>query len=711
MTRHEGVGVGLGTGRATQHVARRCAAIPPPYARPHRRDLWLVYHVRDMWTPPQTSRAQGCRGSNRGSPVPCLPPSSTPLPSPTQPALSACLRPRTPPLPNPRNKGREEEQRKARSPMTYPAAAAAAVADEEDESAESPAESLDLVLHHLLPFLLAAALSARSLVGRWRLLHSKLSFLGAALADAAASPHWPSNPLFCDHLLPALRATLRSLRVLSARCLDPSLSTGKLRLQSDLDIAASALTLHLHDLHLLLRSGLLHHDASPSNSSSASDDDAAIVLSLPGPSASRAEVVLFIRDLFARLQIGAIDLKHQALDSLLDLVAADPAKFSRLVAEEGDLPPLLRLLDASDHSLRDRAAAAVSLLASASDASRRAIFEEGVLGPLLRLVDYGPPALKERAAAAIQAMTADPACAWAVSAYGGVSVLVSACHSGSGTPVVQALAAGSLKNVAAIDDIRSAMAEEGAVPALVDLVVSGNLEAQKNATLCLASLASMGGAEIRAAIMQESGLLHLLQFLREAPDPEAIDHALRAISALAASSPAAKLLSSSAPFFAQLTDLVKRGSAGVQQLAATLVADLSPGEDIKRSMAESMPALVKMMECSKPASAQEAAAGALTSLLSVRSNRRELSRDEKSVTRLVQMLDPRNEAVGKELPVAVALALTAGAGGGARKRIAEAGACRHLQKLAEADVPGAKKALQRIAGGRLKNLFSIAWPQ
>ncbi|RWW81793.1 hypothetical protein BHE74_00009776 [Ensete ventricosum] len=49
MTRHEGVGVGLGTARATQHVARRCAAIPPPYARPHRRDLWLVYHVRDMF--------------------------------------------------------------------------------------------------------------------------------------------------------------------------------------------------------------------------------------------------------------------------------------------------------------------------------------------------------------------------------------------------------------------------------------------------------------------------------------------------------------------------------------------------------------------------------------------------------------------------------------------------------------------------------------
>ncbi|RRT49138.1 hypothetical protein B296_00050887 [Ensete ventricosum] len=584
-------------------------------------------------------------------------------------------------------------------------AAAAADDDDGDESPGSPAETLHLILHRLLPFLLTAALSARSLVGRWRLLHSKLSLLLSALVDTSASPHWPSNPLFRDHLLPALRSTLRDLRSLSDRCLDPSLPGGKLRLQSDLDIAASALFLHLHDLNLLLRSGLLHHDSSHSDADAA----AAIVLPVPGPSASRAELALFVRDVFARLQIGTLDLKHKALDSLLDLLAADPAKLSRLVVDEGDLPSLLRLLDPSAHSLlRDRAVAAISHLATASDASRHAVFDEGALGPLLRLLDSGPAALKERAAAAIHAMTADRACAWAVSAYGGVSILVAACHTGSGSPSVQALAAGSLKNVAVIEDSRASMAEDGAIPVLIDLLLSGNIEAQKNAALCLASLAVMGDSAIRAAILQEGGLRRLLQFLRDASDPEAIDHALRAISALSASPAAAKLLSSSPSFFAQLTDLIKRGSPASQQTAASLVSDLAPGEDIKRSVAESMPALVKMMECSKPGSAQQAAAGALTSLLAVPSNRREMSRDEKSVTRLVQMLDPRNDAVGKQLPVAVVLALMAGRGS-ARKRISEAGACHHLQKLAEADVPGAKKALQRISGGRLKQLFSIGW--
>ncbi|WOK98453.1 protein CELLULOSE SYNTHASE INTERACTIVE 1-like [Canna indica] len=88
---------------------------------------------------------------------------------------------------------------------------------------------------------------------------------------------------------------------------------------------------------------LHHHDASPSNSAF----DATIVLPLPGPSASRAELAFFVCGLFARLQIGALDLKQKVQDSLLELLASDLAKLSRVTAEEGDLPYLLRLLHSS----------------------------------------------------------------------------------------------------------------------------------------------------------------------------------------------------------------------------------------------------------------------------------------------------------------------------------------------------------------------------
>ncbi|KAJ0110790.1 hypothetical protein Patl1_01942 [Pistacia atlantica] len=122
-----------------------------------------------------------------------------------------------------------------------------------------------------------------------------------------------------------------------------------------------------------------------------------------------------------------------------------------------------------------------------------------------------------------------------------------------------------------------------------------------------------------------------------------------------------------------------------------------------------MGSLVKLMECPKPVGLQEAATQAIVSVLTVRSNRKELVRDEKSVMRLVQMLDPKYEAVNKTFPVMVVAAVLSGGSNGCRKRLVAAGAYQHLQKLAEMEVAGAKKVLQRLAGNRLKSIFSRTW--
>lgn len=118
-----------------------------------------------------------------------------------------------------------------------------------------------------------------------------------------------------------------------------------------------------------------------------------------------------------------------------------------------------------------------------------------------------------------------------------------------------------------------------------------------------------------------------------------------------------------------------------------------------------MGSLVKLMESPKPVGLQESAAEALVSLLTVRSNRKELVRDEKSVMRLVQMLDPTNEAVyGKKLPVmVVAATVGGGSSNGCRKRLVAAGAHHHLQTLAEMKVAGAQRALQRLSGNSIIN--------
>ncbi|PPS06614.1 hypothetical protein GOBAR_AA14032 [Gossypium barbadense] len=115
------------------------------------------------------------------------------------------------------------------------------------------------------------------------------------------------------------------------------------------------------------------------------------------------------------------------------------------------------------------------------------------------------------------------------------------------------------------------------------------------------------------------------------------------------------------------------------------------------------------MESPKPVGLQDAAAQAIVSLLTVRSNRTELAKGEKSVMRLVQMLDPKNDTVFKKYPLMLVTALLAGGSGDCRKILVAAGANKHLQILTDMEFAGAKKALQRLTGITLKSIFSRTW--
>lgn len=569
----------------------------------------------------------------------------------------------------------------------------------------SAADALAQILQDLLPSVLLAAASVRALHSRWRALQASLLALQSSLVSAPASA--PSHPLFAD-LVAALLPALRSLHALSVRCQDPGLPGGRLRLQSDLDMVASSLSLLLHDLSLLLRSGLLSVDSELSIPTD-------IVLQVPASAAPHADKSLFVRDAFARLQIGSLDLKLKALVSLLDLLGDDPtAEAAQIVATEGDVAALLRLLDASSHSaLRDRAVTAVAHLATACAASRRVVFDEGGLGPLLRVLDSGsPPATRERSAAAIVAITGDAGSAWALSAYGGLPILINACRPGSGSPALQAFAVAAIKNVSSVDDVRSTLVEESGLPVLVDLLASGTAETQKSAALCLWSLASMGDHKTQNQIVQAGALSPLLQALHIASDQDLHDSVLRAIHALTSAPAATRILCSSPLFFARLTDLIcSSGSFLLQQMAADMIADLAPtvSDDTKRCMAPCIGTLIKLMEVAKPATIQESAGRALLALFTLKSNRKGFVRDEKSLTIFVRMLDPRFQETDKKYPLSIFLVLAMGGGNGTRRRLVDAGSCQHLQKLADADVPGAKKALQRISNNRLKSLFSIGW--
>ncbi|KDP30808.1 hypothetical protein JCGZ_13751 [Jatropha curcas] len=554
-----------------------------------------------------------------------------------------------------------------------------------------PQTFLDLITG-VLSLLLVSSLTVRSFIGRWQVLRTKLTSLQSSLSSLADSPHWAQNPLL-HTLLPSLLSTLQRLHSLSHQCTLSSFPGGKLLFQSDLDIASSSLSNHLHDLDLLLKSGVLHQ----SN---------AIVLSHPGPSSGKEELAFFVRDLFTRLQIGGVEFKRKALDSLLQILN-DDEKSASLVAREGNVGCLISLLDSNNQRLiQEQAVFAVSIVASVSDEARKTVFEEGGLGPLLRILDTGSMLLKEKAAITIEAITTDPENGWAISAYGGVSVLIEACRSGS--EVAKTHSVGAIRNVAAVEDIKMALAEEGAVPVLVNLLFSGSCAAQEKAAHCVAILAS-SGEYFRSLIIQERGLQRLMDLIQILPSSETTEHILRSISFLSVSDSISRILSSSTLFIIRLGEFIKQGSLFLRQISLSLLASLSISDGNKRAISGCVASLVKLMELPKPAGLQETATVVLVSLLAVKSNKKELVRDEKSIMKLVQMLDPKHELVAKKFPVMVVAALMSGGSGECRRRLMDAGAYQHLQRLAEMDVAGAKKALQRLTGNKLKNIFSRTW--
>ncbi|XWS36746.1 hypothetical protein CRYUN_Cryun20dG0112200 [Craigia yunnanensis] len=561
-----------------------------------------------------------------------------------------------------------------------------------EQSEPQPPQTLLDLITSVLSLLLLSSLTVRSFVGRWQVLRSKLCSLQSSLSSIAEAPHWNDNSLL-HNLFPSILSTLQRLKALSDQCTLSSFTGGKLLMQSDLDMASSSLSIHLHDLDLLLRSGVLHQ----SN---------AIVLSHPGAGSDKDDVGFFIRDLFTRLQIGGIEFKKKALESLLQLLK-DDEKSTHMVAKEGNVGYLISLLEVDSQPLvREQAVLALSVLASASEDSRKIVFEEGGLGPLIRILETGSIPLKEKAAIAVEAITADPENSWALSAYGGVSVLIEACRSGS--QPTQTHAVGALRNVASGEDIRMALGEEGAVPVLVQLLVSGTTAAQENAADCISILAS-SGEYFRALIIQEKGLPRLMHLIQDLSSSDTIEHVLRTISSLSGTDCVSRILSSSTGFIIQLGEFIKHGNMILQQISASLLSKLSTSDGNKRAISSCMGSLLKLMESPKPVGLQEAAALAIVSLLTVRSNRKELVRDEKSVMRLVQMLDPKNEAVSKKFPMMVVTAVLGGGSCGCSKRLVAAGANKHLQTLAEMEVAGAKKALQRLAGNRLKSIFSRTW--
>ncbi|RDX83214.1 U-box domain-containing protein 3, partial [Mucuna pruriens] len=551
-----------------------------------------------------------------------------------------------------------------------------------DEDARS---TEDWLLHaqELVPVVLDMAREVTGFAGRWKMIVGKLEQIPSRLSDLSSHPCFSKNAL-CKEQLQAVCKTLREAIELADLCKKEKYE-GKLRMQSDLDALAGKLDLNLRDCGLLIKTGVLGEATLPLAVSVAESDVATHNI---------------IRELLARLQIGHLEAKHRALDSVVEAMKEDE-KNVLAVLGRSNIAALVQLLTATSPRIREKTVTVICSLAE-SGSCENWLVSEGVLPPLIRLVESGSAVGKEKATISLQRLSMTAETARAIVGHGGVRPLVELCQTGDS--VSQAAAACTLKNISAVPEVRQALAEEGIVGVMINLLNCGILLGSKeHAAECLQNLSS-SNENLRRSVISEGGVRSLLAYL-DGPLPQ--ESAVGALRNLVGSVPEESLVSLG--LIPRLVHVLKSGSLGAQQAAAAAICRVCSSTDMKKMVGEAgcIPLLVKMLEA-KSNSAREVAAQAIASLMSVSQNQREVKKDDKSVPNLVQLLDPNPQNTAKKYAVTCLGSLSSSKK--CKKLMISYGAIGYLKKLTEMDIPGAKKLHERLERGKLRNDDSFSMP-
>ncbi|KAG6430127.1 hypothetical protein SASPL_108189 [Salvia splendens] len=532
----------------------------------------------------------------------------------------------------------------------------------------------------LVPRALGKAREVKGFPGRWKMIISKLEQVPSRLSDLSSHPCFLRNAL-CKEQLQAVSKTLNGVIQFADLCVKEKYE-GKLQMQSDLDALAGKLDLNLSDCGLLIKTGVLGEVSfSSAATSSCSDQEASVHGNL--------------KELLARLQIGHLEAKHKALDSLVEVMKEDEKNVLAVIGRS-NIGALVHLLTATSPRIREKTATVICSLAE-SGSCENWLVSEGVLPPLIRLVESGSSVGKEKATISLQRLSMSSETARSIVGHGGVRPLTDICYSGDS--VSQSAAACTLKNISAVPEARQALAEEGIVKVMNLLDCGILLGSKEYAAECLQNLTSSND-DLKRSVISEGGMRSLLVYLDGPLPQESAVGALRNLVGLV--SLEVLILLGLLP---RLLHVLKSGSIGAQQAAAAAICQICTSAEMKRSVGEAgcIPLLVKMME-SKANSAREVAAQAVASLMTLSHNCRLVKRDDKSVPNMVALLDPSPHNTAKKYVVSCLTLLSSSKK--CKKLMISYGAIGYLKKLSEMDLVGAKKLLERLERGKLKTLFS-----
>jgi hypothetical protein len=553
------------------------------------------------------------------------------------------------------------------------------------EDVDASCSTEDWLLHakELVPIALDKAREVKGFPTRWKMIISRLEQIPSMLSNLSSHPCFSKNAL-CKEQLQAVSNSLRGAIESAELCLKEKFE-GKLQMQSDLDALIGKMDLNLRDCGLLIKTGMLGEATLPLSVASVSGS----------VEQSDSAAHNNIRELLARLQIGHLEAKHKALDSVVEVMKEDE-KNVLAVMSRSNISALVQLLTATSTRIREKTVTVICSLAE-SGSCEDWLVSEGVLPALIRLVESGSAVGKEKAAISLQRLSMSAETSREIVGHGGVCPLVELCQTGDS--VSQAAAACTLKNISAVPEVRQVLAEQGIVRVMINLLTCGMLLGSKEyAAECLQNLTG-SNESLKRSVVSEGGVRSLLVYL-DGPLPQ--ESAVAAIRNLVGSVSETSLVSLG--LLPRLVHVLKSGSSGAQQAAASAICRVCSSTEMKKLVGETgcIPLLVKMLEA-KPSSAKEISAQALASLMTVSYNRKEVKKDDKSVPNLVQLLDPSPQNNAKKYAV-TCLGLISSSKK-CKKLMISYGAIGYLKKLTEMDIPGAQKLHERLERGKLRSLF------
>ncbi|KAK4797905.1 hypothetical protein SAY86_030231 [Trapa natans] len=527
---------------------------------------------------------------------------------------------------------------------------------------------------------------------KWQLIRNKLEELNSGLISADASDQNPA----VSGLIRAVTATVAESFDLARRCVDLSYS-GKLLMQSDLDIILAKFELHVKRLNEIFSSGML----TPGQ---------ALIVSKPAIGACKDDMAFYVRDLLTRMRIADNDMKRQALVNLLEVVSEDD-KYVKIVVEFRDLVGVLvGFLNIQEQVVQELSVKVISVIAE-FDSYKGSLLSSGIIAPLIRVVETGTLDGQKWASRCLMRLTQNADNAWSVSAHGGVTALLKICSSEGSTAELIVPSCGALRNVAAVEEIKRFMVEEGAVSIFIKLVRSKDDIIQMNSMEFLQVIA-LGDEITRKMIIKGGGIQALLWIL----DPlttqsnKSRETALRVIENLFFSSAGSIEMLVNCGFMELLLHYLQNVDASLQEIALKVATRLcSTSEETKKLLGDAgfMSEFMKLLDA-KAFEVREMAAEALSSMVMVPKNRKRFLQEDQNIRSLLRLLEPEEGNLGyKKFLLSTLMAIT-GCNTG-RRKIMNSDHVKNIEKLAAAEISDAKKIIRRLSTNRFRSMFSGMW--